>query len=250
MLKVEGEDVAELDTDGVRDLITARLDDSIMVTMQRLDGSVKDMQINCRLINIVPVQSAMLEKKTGYVKISNFEKGSAVASREAVEKLLAEGAVCFVFDVRGNPGGLLSELTDLLDYILPEGDIFVSVDKENREQVTKSDNICIDVPMVVLIDENSYSAAEFFAAALSEYGWAKTVGTKTTGKGRSQITVELSDGSAVHLSSRKYLTPKRVDLSIQGGLSPDVPVERGLDPEIDEQLDRAIYEAQLQLALR
>jgi carboxyl-terminal processing protease len=250
MLKVEGEDVAELDTDGVRDLITARLDDSIMVTMQRLDGSVKDMQINCRLINIVPVQSAMLEKKTGYVKISNFEKGSAVASREAVEKLLAEGAVCFVFDVRGNPGGLLSELTDLLDYILPEGDIFVSVDKENREQVTKSDNICIDVPMVVLIDENSYSAAEFFAAALSEYGWAKTVGTKTTGKGRSQITVELSDGSAVHLSSRKYLTPKRVDLSIQGGLSPDVPVERGLDPDIDEQLDRAIYEAQLQLALR
>lgn len=250
MLKVEGEDVSELDTDGVRDLITARLDDSIMVTMQRLDGTVKEMQINCRLINIVPVRFEMLEKKTGYVKISNFEQGSAKATKEAVEKLLAEGAVCFVFDVRDNPGGLLSELTELLDYILPEGDIFVSVDKENREQVTKSDNICIDVPMVVLMNENSYSAAEFFAAALSEYGWARTVGVKTTGKGRSQITVELSDGSAVHLSSRKYLTPKRADLSILGGLNPDVPVERGLDPEIDEQLDRAIHEAQLELALR
>lgn len=250
MLKVEGEDVAELDMQGVRDLITSRLDDSIMITMQRADGSVKEMQINCKLINIIPVRYEMKEKKTGYIKISNFETGSAKAAKEAIEKLLAEGAVCFVFDVRGNPGGLLSELTELLDYILPEGDIFVSVDKENREQVTKSDNICIDVPMVVLMDENSYSAAEFFAAALSEYGWAKTVGVKTTGKGRSQITIELSDGSAVHLSSRKYLTPKRVDLSIQGGLNPDVPIEKGLDPEVDEQLKRALYEAQLQLALR
>lgn len=250
MLKVEGEDVAELDTEGVRNLITSRLDDSIMVTMQRADGTVKDMQINCRLINIVPVQYEMMEKNTGYVKISNFETGSAAAAEEAIEKLLAEGAVCFVFDVRGNPGGLLSELTELLDYILPEGDIFVSVDKENQEQVTKSDNICLDVPMVVLMDENSYSAAEFFAAALSEYGWARTVGTKTTGKGRSQITIELSDGSAVHLSSRKYLTPKRTDLAILGGLNPDVPVERGLDPEIDEQLERAVHEAQLELALR
>lgn len=250
IIKVEGEDVAELDTVGVKDLITSRIDDSVVVTMQRQDGTVKDMQINCKLINVLPVRFEMMDNKTGYIKISNFEQGSAQAAKEAIEKLLSEGAVCFVFDIRDNPGGLLSELTELLDYILPEGDIFVSVDKENKEQVIQSDNVCIDVPMVVLMNENSYSAAEFFAAALSEYGWAKTVGTKTTGKGRSQITVELSDGSAVHISSRKYLTPKREDLSLLGGLNPDIPVERGLDPEIDEQLDRAIHEAQLELALR
>jgi carboxyl-terminal processing protease len=112
------------------------------------------------------------------------------------------------------------------------------VNEAGEENVTKSDAVCIQVPMAVLVNADSYSAAEFFAAALKEYNWATVVGEQTTGKGRSQITVELPDGSAVHISNNKYLTPLRVDLSEQGGLFPDVPVV--MTSEGDAQLDAAI----------
>ena len=91
--------------------------------------------------------------------------------------------------------------------------------------------------MVVLIDENSYSAAEFFAAALREYDKAVLIGTPSTGKGRSQVTYELYDGSAVHISTARYLTPGRIDLSEQGGLTPDIEVRP--DGENDTQLQEA-----------
>lgn len=93
--------------------------------------------------------------------------------------------------------------------------------------------------MAVLVNENTYSAAEFFAAALSEYHWATIVGAPTTGKGRSQTTIELSDGSAVHISSRKYLTPNRVDLSEKGGITPDTVVYN-TDTDIDSQINKAL----------
>ena len=142
--------------------------------------------------------------------------------------------------MRNNPGGKLSELITLLDHILPEGDLFVGVDRSGKETVTKSDNVCVKVPMSVIVNANTYSAAEFFAAALREYDWATIVGENTTGKGRSQTTELLSDGSAVHISSNKYLTPQRVDLSEQGGLIPDQTVTPGDDPEVDQQLNAAI----------
>ena len=94
--------------------------------------------------------------------------------------------------------------------------------------------------VAVIVIGNTYSAAEFFAAALREYDWATIVGQNTTGKGRSQTTIALPDGSAVHISSRKYLTPNRVDLSEQGGLVPDVVVAPSADSEVDAQLEAAL----------
>ena len=133
----------------------------------------------------------------------------------------------------------MSELVDLLDYILPDGDLFISVDKEGHETVQTSDKVSLKNKMVVLVNGNSYSAAEFFAAALQEYNWATIVGEQTTGKARSQITLELSDGSAVHISTHKYLTPNRIDLSEAGGVTPDISVAMD-DEKTDNQLDTAI----------
>ena len=133
----------------------------------------------------------------------------------------------------------MTELLKALDHILPEGDLFVSVTKSGKEKVSTSDASCVKLPMAVLINANTYSAAEYFAAALKEYNWATVVGSATTGKGRSQTTIELSDGSAVHISSRKYLTPTRVDLAQTGGITPDVVVDMG-DTGDDMQLYKAI----------
>ena len=120
--------------------------------------------------------------------------------------------------------------------------MFRSLHYTGAERVDTSDEACLELPMAVLMNGDSYSAAEFFAAALSEYDWATLVGQPTTGKSHFQTTIELSDGSAVNLSVGKYFTPKGVSLADVGGLKPDVMVE------IDEETYGAIYAGTLDAA--
>ena len=155
-----------------------------------------------------------------------------------------------IVDVRNNPGGYAHELVDVLDHLLPEGELFRTEDYTGKQAVEKSDADCLQLPMAVLVNGNSYSAAEFFAAALSEYEWAEVVGEKTTGKGYYQVTYQFSDGSAVGLSVGKYYTPKGVSLA-GVGITPDVlvPVDQEtanaiyaqtLEPEKDPQIQAAV----------
>ena len=240
IVAIDGADVSGKTITDVQEIIRAKVNRTVSFTIRDSDGRSRTVSVDCTVIHTDPVSYKMLEGNVGYIKLNNFESGCGDGAVKAMDQLLSDGAAALVFDVRDNPGGKLTELIQILDHILPEGDIFVSVDRAGKETVTKSDNVCVKVPMSVLINGNTYSAAEFFAAALREYDWATTVGQNTTGKGRSQTTIVLSDGSAVHISSNKYLTPKRVDLSEQGGLIPDVAIQPGDDPEIDLQLNAAI----------
>ena len=240
IVSVDGTDVSDMPLSEVQQLIRSKLDRTISFSIRGADGKTRTVDVDCTVIHTDPVSFRMLDNNIGYIQINNFEKGCGDSTVKAMDQLLSDGASALIFDVRNNPGGRLSELITVLDHVLPEGDIFVSVDRSGHESVTKSDNVCVKVPMSVLINGNTYSAAEFFAAALKEYDWATLVGENTTGKGRSQTTLVLSDGSAVHISSNKYLTPQRVDLSEQGGLIPDIAAQPGEDPEIDSQLNAAI----------
>lgn len=170
----------------------------------------------------------MVEDGIGLVTIENFDDRCADETIAAIEALKKQGATALIFDVRNNPGGYKHELVELLDYLLPEGTLFRTEDFMGRTQVDKSDAKFLDMPMAVLMNLSSYSAAEFFAAALDEYDAAITVGEQTFGKGYFQSTFPLNDGSAVNLSIGKYYTPKGVSLA-GVGLTPDVPVE------VDEQ---------------
>lgn len=235
---IDGEDVSDKTLEDVSLLIRSKVNKDFPMTLES-GGDTKTVTVACEIIYKNPVSSRLLDGNIGYIKISNFEAGSSENTKKAIEQLLQTGATSFIFDVRNNPGGLLTELVDLLDYILPEGDLFISVDKEGHETVQTSDKVSLKNKMVVLVNGNSYSAAEFFAAALQEYNWATVVGEQTTGKARSQITLELSDGSAVHISTHKYLTPNRVDLAEAGGVTPDIAVAQD-DEKTDKQLDTAI----------
>lgn len=178
----------------------------------------------------------LLEGNVGYIIIKNFNERCASETIACIEDLMEQGATKLLFDVRFNGGGYKSELVDLLDYLLPEGKLFISEDYTGTTETDTSNASCLRLPMAVLMNGESYSAAEFFAAALEEYEWAVTVGQHTVGKGNFQITIPLSDGSAVALSVGRYYTPiKNIRLEDVGGLAPNIPVE------VDEETAALIY---------
>lgn len=239
IVSVDGQPVADMTLSEMQELIRSKLNKDFPMVVSDKKGNEVSVTVACEIIYKDPVSSRMLDGNIGYIKIANFEAGSSEGTINAIERLVAEGATSFIFDVRNNPGGLLSELVSLLDYLLPDGDLFISVDKQGNETVKTSDKICLSSKIAVLVNANTYSAAEFFAAALQEYDWATIVGENTTGKARSQITLELSNGGAVHISTHKYLTPDRVDLSEVGGIKPDIEaVNTNEDSQI--QLNAAI----------
>ena len=180
---VNGVDITSMTASEAGALIGENVGESLSLTLIGTDGTQRDVTLDCEYIYTNPISYEMLGNDTGLITIKNFESGTADNFIDAVKKLMDDGAKSLVFDVRNNNGGKVSELTKMLDYLLPEGDIFVSVDKSGDETVTTSDKSCVELPMAVLVNRNSYSAAEFFAAALSEYGWAEMVGEHTTGKG-------------------------------------------------------------------
>ena len=235
ILAVDGHDVTGDETSELRAWIQADFGQHAILTVQHDNGLTEDVSVSCEEIYTAPVEYEMLDGGTGYVAIRNFREGAAQSAIDAVEDLIEQGAERLVFDVRDDPGGQLTELVALLDYLLPEGEIFLRSDRAGHESVEVSDASCVELPMAVIVNGDSYSAAEFFAAALQEYDWAVVVGEPTTGKSRSQVTVVLHDGSAVHISKYRYLTPNRVDLFETGGLTPDVEV--GLSEEDYEQFE-------------
>lgn len=233
LIAVEDQDVREMTADQVRELIRGEAGTKVSLTVMR-QGEHQTLAVERRRIESAVATGQMLTDGIGLVKISNFDERCASESIAAIQKLQQEGAKKIVFDVRNNPGGYAEELVKLLDYLLPEGDLFRSVSYDGTEKVDTSDADCLDMPMAVLINGSSYSAAEFFAAALQEYQAATIVGEPTVGKGVYQTTISLGDGSAVALSTGKYFTPKGNSLT-DVGVIPDVRVD------VDEETAEKIY---------
>ena len=233
LIAVEDQDVREMTADQVRELIRGEAGTKVSLTVMR-QGEHQTLAVERRRIESAVATGQMLTDGIGLVKISNFDERCASESIAAIQKLQQEGAKKIIFDVRNNPGGYAEELVKLLDYLLPEGDLFRSVSYDGTEKVDTSDADCLDMPMAVLINGSSYSAAEFFAAALQEYQAATIVGEPTVGKGVYQTTISLGDGSAIALSTGKYFTPKGNSLT-DVGVIPDVRVD------VDEETAEKIY---------
>ena len=206
---------------------------TVCVRVKR-NGQLIEFTVERRHIRVQVAKGEMVTEDVGLVTIVNFDSRCAEETLAAIETVMSQGAEKIIFDVRNNPGGYKDELVEILDYLLPEGPLFRSESYTGKVTVDESDSACLDIPMAVLVNENSYSAAEFFAAALSEYDAALVVGTQTSGKGYYQNTFELKDGSAVGLSVGKYSTPNGVNLA-GVGITPDVVVE------VDEDTFAKIY---------
>ncbi|MBQ3146107.1 MAG: S41 family peptidase [Oscillospiraceae bacterium] len=249
IIAADGQSIVGKTTGEVQGLIKGKEGTTVQITYLR-NGVESTVAVTRAMVKTPVAKAKMLPGNIGLVTIVNFNANCAKETKAAVQKLLDEGAQKLIFDVRNNPGGRVTELVSVLDYLLPEGALFRSKDNKGRESVENSDAACLEMPMAVLVNGNSYSAAEFFAAALQEYEWATVVGEKTVGKGNYQVTYKLQDGSAVGLSIGKYYTPQGKHL--EGvGIMPDVvvPVDDKtaaaiyagtLDPEEDPQIQSAI----------
>ena len=233
LVAVNGQDVRDAAITEVRDLVKGKEGTFVELTLVRGEETLT-VPVERRTVETPVAAYEMLEDHIGLVTIYNFDSRCAQETIAAIEALLEEGAEKLIFDVRHNPGGYASELVEVLDYLLPEGELFRTVNYKGEENVDMSDADYLDIPMAVLVNADSYSAAEFFAAALSEYEAAVVVGEKTVGKGYFQTTYTLNDGSAVALSIGKYYTPKGENLA-EVGVTPDVTVP------VDEETADGIY---------
>lgn len=239
IIQVEDQDAKALGADGAAILIKGAEGSQISVVVMRGEEKLT-FQVTRKLVQVQVAFGKLLEGNVGLVTIANFDDRCFEETIAVIESLKEQGAEALIFDVRFNPGGYRHELEKVLDYLLPEGVIFHAVAYNGEEDKTMSDAACLEMPMAVLINEDSYSAAELFATAMQEYEWAKVVGTPTTGKGYFQSTYKLSDGSAINLSVGKYYTPvKGLSLAETGGLVPD------LIQEVDDETYYKIYNSQL-----
>ena len=230
---VEGQSVSGMTTTEARDLVRGKEGTQVSLTVLR-GTQTMEMLVTRKTVQTPVAQAQMLEDHIGLVTIYNFDGRCAQETIDSIETLLDQGAQALIFDVRNNPGGYKKELVKVLDYLLPEGVLFRSEDYQGKVAVDESDADCLEIPMAVLVNGDSYSAAEFFAAALDEYDAAIVVGQQTTGKGYFQTSFELSDGSAVGLSIGRYTTPNGVCLA-DVGITPEICVD------VDDETAFQIY---------
>lgn len=224
---------------------------TVTLTVLNEAGEERQVELTRASIENDSVTSyTLLENGVGYVALANFYSGSGNQLIAAVDELVEQGAAALVFDMRNNGGGYVHELTQMLDHLLPEGPIFRSQTKNGKEEVIDSDADCVDLPMAILVNGNTYSAAEFFAAQLKETAGSVIVGEPTFGKGFSQQTLDLVNGGALNISTGKYFTGGGVSL-IGTGLTLDAEVVLDeeqtrslllgtLTPEEDPQLQKAL----------
>lgn len=246
IISVEGDDVSELGYEEAINRIKGEDGTKVSLSLLRKNNQIEVTALR-KTYEVKSVYYQMMNENVGYIRITGFRTATINQFSDAFAELEKSGAKKFIFDVRNNGGGLLSALQEIIDPLLPEGDIATANYKGGKvETVIKSDSQYIDVPAVVLVNENTASAAELFSCSLRDFTGAKLVGTQTYGKGVMQNTYKLSSGGAVTLTVATYQTTKS-ECYNGVGLIPDNVVEsnenddiKSADPEKDAQLSEAL----------
>ena len=248
---VDGTPITPANRDESVDRIRREAGTVVLLDILDEEGVHRNVEVTTGKVQSVSARWEMLDGDIALLTIANFYTGAARQVSGCLTELEEAGARALVIDVRNNPGGYVTEVTKILDRLLPEGDIFRIRYYNGKETVYTSDEGCVDLPMAVLVNENSYSAAELMAAQVHEAAGAPLVGTRTTGKGYAQNLYTLRDGSAVNLSDAKYFTGGGTSL-IGTGLTPDPYIGLNYYRQWDLMLGRLDHkdDGQLQAAIR
>lgn len=242
-------DVTDMELSDVVSMIRENKDKTIVLTVLREnEDSSREISVDVTDVELPSVSGEMIDESTGYIQITQFTGVTPQQYKDTFAELKDKGMERLVIDLRDNPGGLLTSVCDILREILPEGLIVYTEDKYgNREEETCDGKNKLDMPLVVLVNENSASASEIFAGAVQDHGVGTIVGTTTYGKGVVQELRQLSDGSAVKLTVSNYYTPNGNSIN-KVGIKPDVEVKLAsvllnkdeITHEEDNQLQKAL----------
>lgn len=242
-------DVTDMELSDVVSLIRENKDNTIVLTVFREnEEKSREISVDVTDVELPSVFGEMLDKKTGYIQITQFTGVTPQQYKDMFAELKDKGMERLVIDLRDNPGGLLTSVCDILREILPEGLIVYTEDKYgNREEETCDGKHQLDMPLAVLVNENSASASEIFAGAVQDHEVGTIVGITTYGKGVVQELRQLSDGSAVKLTVSNYYTPNGNSIN-KVGIKPDVEVKLAsellnkdeITHEEDNQLQKAL----------
>lgn len=245
---IDGTDIMETEVSDVADMIRDSKKDQALLTVHR-QGVDQPLELSVEIsdVELPSVFSEMLESKIGYIRITQFMEVTPAQFEKAFQELKSRGMEKLLIDLRGNPGGLLTSVCSILNDILPEGLIVYTEDKYGNRQEERSEGKSpLDIPLAVLVNENSASASEIFAGAVKDYEIGTIVGTTTFGKGVVQELHPLNDGSAVKLTVSNYYTPKGHSIH-EVGIEPDVEVKPDLallnKEEITHEEDNQLQEA-------
>lgn len=245
IVSVEGEKIAGQNSNEATQKIKGPEGTQVTIGVRdRKTGKVKQLTITRAEVSLPNVSSSIKTvegKKLGYVRLLTFSEGAHAELSHAIEKAQKEGAEGIVLDLRHNPGGLLDEAVLCASLFLPEGEtVVITKSRTQGESVHRTSSGRITkLPVAVLIDGGTASAAEILAAALADDEGATTVGTRSYGKGLFQEEQSLSNGGALKLSVGAFFTPKGVNLAASHGIHPDVKVKDDLTTAVDEAKRRA-----------
>ena len=246
VVNVDGRDITGMELSSAVALIKG--DKGTSVTLEVIRGTERLTFSAVRdAVEAKTVSYTLLDNNIGYLSISQFEEVTTKQFKAAVEDLQSQGMKGLVIDIRNNPGGLLDTVVGMLKYMLPDGLIVYTEDKQgNRKEYKGQDNDEFNLPLAVIVNGNSASASEIFAGAIQDYGKGTIIGTQTYGKGIVQTVKPLTDGSAIKFTIAKYFTPKGQDIHGKG-VTPDMVVEYDTDADVDTQLDEAIKNVEAQI---
>lgn len=247
ILAVDGTEITGMDLNAAVSLIRGEEGTSVTITLMREEKTF-DVEVTRRQIDVETVTYKMLEDNIGYIRIDEFDEVTAKQFSNALDSLTEQGMEALVVDIRNNPGGLLNIVVNMLDEILPKGVIVSVKDKNGATEEYKSDDKSrLNVPLAVLINENSASASEIFAGAVKDFGVGTLVGTTTFGKGIVQTIFSLQDGTGVKVTIEDYYTPGGKSIH-KVGVEPDVTIDLPdelkiyvtIPEEEDVQLQKAV----------
>ena len=246
VVNVDGRDITDMELSSAVALIKG--DKGTSVTLEVIRGTERLTFSAVRdAVEAKTVSYTLLDNNIGYLSISQFEEVTTKQFKAAVEDLQSQGMKGLVIDIRNNPGGLLDTVVGMLKYMLPDGLIVYTEDKQgNRKEYKGQDNDEFNLPLAVIVNGNSASASEIFAGAIQDYGKGTIIGTQTYGKGIVQTVKPLTDGSAIKFTIAKCFTPKGQDIHGKG-VTPDMVVEYDTDADVDTQLDAAIKNVEAQI---
>ena len=246
VVNVDGRDITGMELSS--DVALIKGDKGTSVTLEVIRGTERLTFSAVRdAVEAKTVSYTLLDNNIGYLSISQFEEVTTKQFKAAVEDLQSQGMKGLVIDIRNNPGGLLDTVVGMLKYMLPDGLIVYTEDKQgNRKEYKGQDNDEFNLPLAVIVNGNSASASEIFAGAIQDYGKGTIIGTQTYGKGIVQTVKPLTDGSAIKFTIAKYFTPKGQDIHGKG-VTPDMVVEYDTDADVDTQLDAAIKNVEAQI---